>query len=188
MNETLIDKDSFSDDRNQLKKLLKDALLFKEVTLASGKKSNYYLDARLITLSAQGSLFTARVLLNFLQDYQTNAIGGLTMGADPIASSVAALSGTEDMPINAFIVRKEAKGHGTGRQIEGPSIKGKNVAIVDDVVTSGGSLLQAAKAATDAGAKVVITTAIVDRMEGAGDLIEQAGFKFKPIFTIKELL
>jgi len=185
---SLIERDNILNDRQQLKELLKKALVFKETTLASGKKSHYYLDARQVTLSSEGSLLAARVLLDFLQHYNVGAIGGLTMGADPIVSAVAALSNLEDMSINAFIVRKQSKEHGLKRAIEGPQVKGLSVAVVDDVVTSGGSLLQAATAAKENGAKVAITTALVDRGEGATQLLEEAGFSFKPVFTIKELL
>ena len=187
-NRSLVERDNIFSDRQQLKELLKKALVFKETTLASGKVSHYYLDARQITLSSEGSLLTARVLLDFLQSYNVQAIGGLTMGADPIVSTVAALSNLEDMSINAFIVRKQSKEHGLKRQIEGPPVKSLRVAIVDDVITSGGSLLQAAKAASENEAEVVVTTALVDRQEGAGELLQKAGFEFKPIFTIKELL
>jgi len=185
---SLIDRDNVLNDRQQLKELLKKALVFKETTLASGKTSHYYLDARQITLSSEGSLLTARVLLDFLQSYNVQAIGGLTMGADPIVSTVAALSNLEDMSINAFIVRKQSKEHGMKRQIEGPPVKGLRVAVVDDVVTSGGSLLQAAKAARESEAEIAITTALVDRGEGARELLSKEGFTFEPIFTIKELL
>lgn len=185
---TLTDQDYKFSDREQLRKLLKKALFFEETTLASGKKSNYYIDARLVTLSSEGSLLVARVLLNMLEDYKVQAIGGLTLGADPIAGAIATLSGLEEIPINAFIVRKQTKAHGRQRLVEGPSIEGQNVAVVDDVVTSGNSLLIAAQAAKENGAKVAITTALVDRQEGASELLEKAGFKFQPVFTVKELL
>lgn len=188
MNKSLVKKEHHPEDIKRLKSLLSEAIVFRETTLASGKKSHYYLDARLITLSSEGSMLVGRILLNFLQNYNIEAVGGLTMGADPISSAVSVVSCIEDVPINAFIVRKEAKAHGRQRQVEGPSIEGKNVLIVDDVVTSGGSLVQAAEVAVEHGAKVVLTTAIVDRQEGASELITSKGFAFKPIFTVKELL
>ncbi len=185
---TLASQEYREDDREKLKGLLKEAMVFEETTLASGKKSHYYLDARLITLSSVGALLVSRVLLNMLQDYDVDAIGGMTMGADPIVSAVAVLGCLEDMSIDAFIVRKQAKEHGRQKQVEGPSIKGKKVVIVDDVVTSGGSLLQTVDAAQSAGAEVVLTTCLVDRQEGAKDLLDKRDLKFEPVFTVKELL
>lgn len=184
----LTEKNNRNDYRNELKKLLKEALFFKEVTLSSGKKRNYYIDARLVTLSSKGSLLVAKILLKFLENYELNAVGGPTLGADPIIGGISVLGALEEVPLNTFIVRKKVKEHGRGRRIEGPSIEGKNVGIIDDVVTSGSSLIDAAQAAKEAEAKVIITTALVDREEGASDLIKDKGFKYLPIFSAKELL
>ena len=185
---TLDSQRNISEDKEKLKALLKDSIVFEETTLASGKKSHYYLDARLITLSSEGVLLTAKVLLDMLQEYEVDAIGGMTMGADPIVSVVAALGCIEDTSVDAFIVRKQVKQHGRQKLIEGPSIKGKKVIVIDDVVTSGGSLLQAVDAARQSGGEVVFTTCLVDRQEGAKELLEKNGLKFRPVFTVKELL
>ncbi len=161
-----------------------------DFTLSSGKKSSYYLDCRLTTLDPRGALLIARLILERIRAHriQADAIGGLTMGADPIATAVAVVSGLEGNPIPAFIVRKETKGHGTQRSIEGYDGKtGSRVIVVDDVCTTGDSILKAAEKAEEAGYEVVATFCVVDREEGGTELIAQR-YPFYPLFTAKELL
>lgn len=157
-------------------------------TLAGGRTSNYYIDGRLVTLSARGALLIGRVLLPMLRERRAQAVGGLTMGADPIAAAVAAESARDGEPIDAFLVRKEAKGHGTGRRVEGPAIRGRRVAVVDDVLTSGGSLVQAIAVSREEGAEVVGAWVLVDRAEGGRAAVEKTGVPLTAVFTISEVL
>ena len=135
--------------KNQLKKLLKDtgAVKFGEFTLSSGKKSDFYVDCRKVTLHPQGAKLVGKIILEKIKDLKVDAVGGMTMGADPIIGAVITLG---DIP--GFIVRKKAKEHGTGQKIEGLIEKGWKVLIVEDVATTGGSALQAIEAAEAAGA------------------------------------
>ena len=161
-----------------------------DFTLSSGKKSSYYLDCRMTTLDPRGALLIGRIILERIRtnNIQADAIGGLTMGADPVATAVAVVSAIEAKPLPAFIVRKEAKGHGTQRSIEGYDGKpGSRVIVVDDVCTTGGSILAAAEKAEQAGYEVVATFCVVDREEGGTELIVKR-YPFYPLFTAKDLL
>jgi orotate phosphoribosyltransferase len=168
----------------------KKSLRIGDFTLSSGKKSSYYLDCRTTTMNSRGALLIARLILETIRTEHINAdaIGGLTLGADPIVASVAVVSEIEGPPLNAFIVRKEAKGHGTQRFIEGyDGPKGSRVIIVDDVCTTAGSLLKAAEKAEDAGYQVVATFCVVDREEGGTELIQKK-YPFYALLTAKDLL
>jgi orotate phosphoribosyltransferase len=161
-----------------------------DFTLSSGKKSSYYLDCRMTTLDPRGALLIGRLILERIRTHnvRADAIGGLTMGADPIATAVAVVSSLEGAPISAFIVRKEAKGHGTQRSIEGYDGKpGSRVVVVDDVCTTGDSILKAAEKAEEAGYQVVAAFCVVDREEGGTELIAKR-YPFYPLFTAKDLL
>ena len=178
-------------DRARLREvILENSLEMGDFTLTSGKKASYYLDCRTTTLHPLGALLTARLMLKTIRDQGIDAvaIGGLTLGADPIVAAIAVVSQMEETPLPAFIVRKEAKGHGAKRQIEGwqgPS--GSRVIIVDDVCTSGGSMLEACGKVEEAGYEVVATMCVVDREEGGADAIT-ARYPFYPIFTSGQLL
>jgi orotate phosphoribosyltransferase len=158
--------------------------------LSSGKTSSYYLDCRTTTLDPRGAFLIGSLIFQQIRDRKidADAVGGLTMGADPIATAVAIVSGLEGMPIPAFLVRNEAKGHGTQRQIEGytgpPNSK---VVIVDDVCTTGASILKAAEKAEQAGYQVVATFSVVDREEGGTEAIAKK-YPFYCLLTAKELL
>ena len=175
-------------ERDQLRDLLKSrSLMFGDFTLASGKKSKYYFDSKRTTLLAEGAWLTAREVLRLVRDkgIKADAVGGLTLGADPIVCPVAALSHSEGPPLRAFIVRKEAKDHGTGRQIEGVLDPESRVIVVDDVVTTAGSTLKAIEAAEAAGHTVVAVICLVDREEGGGEKL--AKYPFYPIFRKSEI-
>lgn len=175
-------------DRERLKDLLrKHSLMFGEFTLASGKKSNYYFDSKKTTLLAEGAYLTAVEILALLDEHaiRADAIGGLTLGADPIVCPVAALSQLGERPLSAFIVRKETKGHGTERKIEGNLEPGCDVVIVDDVVTTAGSTLKAIEAAEAAGHKVVAVVCLVDREEGGTEKLSR--WPFYPVFRRSEI-
>lgn len=169
-----------------LKMIQEKALRRGDFTLASGKKAKFYLDGKQVTLDPQGLLLTAKVILSMLHGVKVDAVGGPTMGADPIAAAVALMSLQTGKPLKAFIVRKEAKGHGTQRMVEGPAIeKGDHVVMLEDVITTGGSVLKAIHDVEALGAKVVKTICLVDRNEGASATLEPYGYS--PIFTLEDL-
>ncbi len=174
--------------RELLRPLVQSALIHKETVLASGRKSSFYFDGRLVTLSAAGAYYLARHLLETIPFDEYDAIGGLTMGADPICSAVSALSFETGHPKVAFIVRKERKGHGRMNRIEGPLEEGSRVVIVDDVATSGGSIMDCVDAVkAERGCHIARVVALVDRQQGARELFESAGYLFTPVFTAEEL-
>ena len=156
--------------------------------LSSGKKSDYYIDGKIVTLHSEGISLIARIIFNMIQDLEVDAIGGMTMGADPIAAAVAYESFKQGQPIDAFIVRKEIKKHGTQKFIEGPLRKNLRVVIVDDVVTTGNSLVNSIQRVQEEGCKVVAVIALVDRMEGAREAVESQNCQFSPIFTRDDVL
>src|SRR5262245_7433629 len=160
-----------------------------DFTLSSGKKSSYYLDCRMTTLDPRGAFLIARLILQGMHDHniEADAIGGLTMGADPIATAVAVVSGLAGKPVSAFVVRKETKWHGMQRAIEGYDGKaGSRVIVVDDVCTTGESILKAAEKAEEVGYEVTAAFCVVDREEGGTELIAKR-YPFYPLFTAKEL-
>lgn len=159
-----------------------------DFTLASGRKSPYYLDGRLVTLDGEGSWLIARVILDLIEReaIEAEAIGGLTLGADPIAAATAAVAHASGRSLSAFIVRKESKGHGTGRRVEGPLSAGQRVIVVEDVVTTAGSTLQAIQAVEAIGCRVTAVVCLVDRGEGGAGAL--AGYRYYPLFEVAELL
>lgn len=175
-------------DRKRLLVLLKEhSLMFGDFTLASGRKSNFYFDSKKTTLRPEGAYLVAAEMLQMLSEKRidADAVGGLTLGADPIVCPIAALSYTTGSPLRAFIVRKEAKDHGTTRQIEGDLEPASRVVVVDDVVTTGGSTLKAIEAAESAGHEVVAVLCIVDREEGGAEALSR--WPFFPLFTRSEI-
>jgi orotate phosphoribosyltransferase len=181
---------SLQELKSQLLALLKKEALKKgEFVLSSGKTSSYYLDGRVITLTPEGAYLVAGIILRLIKGKDINVIGGPTMGADPIVGAVAALSHLNSGPIEkAFIVRKSAKGHGIERQIEGPELKkGDRAIIVDDVATTGKSLIEAKEALVKKGVEAREALVIVDRCEGAKENLARAGLALLAIFSIKDL-
>jgi len=169
--------------------LHKDALKKGKFILSSGKESNFYLDGRIITMTPEGVYLVASIILEWIKGADIQALGGPTLGADPIVGAVAALSHIQQIPLKAFIVRKQAKEHGTQRQIEGPALKpGERVVIVDDVATTGKSLVEAKAALDKIGVIVDRAIVIVDRNDGAKENLEATGCKLQAIFNIKELV
>lgn len=167
--------------------LLEYSLRFGDFTLTSGRKSDYYIDGKQTTLRSRGVYLVAQLILDELKGAGVDAIGGPTLGADPVIGAVVALAAHENIPLIGFIVRKEAKGHGTQRMIEGPLQSGMRVAVFDDVVTTGGSLKHAIDQIEAAQCTVVQVLAIVDRQEGARENFAQWGYPFQALFTIDEL-
>jgi orotate phosphoribosyltransferase len=174
--------------RQRLLELLKtQALSLGNFKLSSGKESDYYIDGKRVTLTPEGAFLTAVLILDALRDEEFDALGGPTLGADPIVGAVAALSWLKGKPVKTFIVRKNPKKHGTERWIEGPLSSGDKVVIVEDVVTTGKSAMEAIKRVEEIGCEVVKVVALVDRMEGAGEKFEEAGYRFQPLFTAGEI-
>lgn len=175
-------------ERDRLRELLKEhSLMFGDFTLVSGKKSKYYFDSKKTTLLPEGAYLTAREILRTIREngIQAEAIGGITLGADPIVCPVAALSHVDGPPLRAFIVRKEAKEHGTARKIEGNVEPGSRVVVVDDVVTTAGSTLKAIDAAEQAGLEVVAVICLVDREEGGSEKL--ASWPYYPLYRRSEI-
>jgi orotate phosphoribosyltransferase len=167
--------------------LLEKAIKFGDFTLASGQKSSYYINCKMATLDSEGLYLIAELMLDKLDGVPLDAIGGLTLGADPIIGAMTALAHKRGRKLTGFIVRKEAKDHGTRGQVEGLLVSGMKVAIVEDVATTGGSAGKAIEAASAMGCEIVTILAIVDRRQGAEEKFRQMGIKFDPIFRKEEL-
>lgn len=162
-----------------------------DFTLASGKKSSYYFDGRQTALHPKGAWLIGNLFNHLLADIDNlHAVGGMTLGADPLVTATSVISFEKGQDISAFIVRKEAKGHGTGNYIEGLANipKGSRVAMLEDVVTTGGSLLKACDRVKDAGLEIVAVATILDRQEGGKEAIEKAGYTLRSIFTPSSLV
>jgi orotate phosphoribosyltransferase len=177
-------------DRDRLIALLqRDALRTGRFTLASGRTSHYYVDGRQVTLSAEGAMLIAEGMLGLMSDLPgVAAVGGLTMGADPIVGAMLAWAPRFGrMDLRGFLVRKEPKGHGTGRQVEGPLRAEDSVVIVDDVATTGGSSLKAIDAVQAMGCVVARVMVVLDRLEGASFAFAERGVEYRPLLTIRDL-
>ena len=161
-----------------------------QFTLASGKQSTFYIDARLTTMSPEGLSTVGPLALSALRQtgWRVDAIGGLTLGADPIAYAISYASANSDRPLRAFTVRKELKAHGTGKLIEGPFKQGDHVAVIEDVITTGGSAIRAIDAVRAAGGVVTGVLALVDREEGGRQTIEKAGVPVITLVTASQIL
>jgi orotate phosphoribosyltransferase len=170
--------------------LVRRSLFQGDFTLASGAHSSYYVDARRTTMSAEGQFLVGEVALRAIEEagWRPGWIGGLSLGADPIAYAVAHRSWLEGRPIEGFSVRKKAKDHGTGNRIEGGVPEGADVVVVEDSMTSGGSALEAVAALEAHGARVVGVLTVVDREEGGADRIRKEGYPVVALFTARELL
>ena len=173
--------------REELLKLVKEKAVRKgEYTLSSGKRANYYIDGKQVTLDPQGILLVGKTILAMLHGVQVDAVGGPTLGADPIATAVALLSSQTGKPLKAFIVRKEEKKHGTQKRIEGPELeRGNHVVVVEDIITSGQTVMDSIREVEKQGCRVVKVVCLVDREEGADKLL--GDYNFSPIFTKTEL-
>jgi orotate phosphoribosyltransferase len=180
------------DYRNQLLKLLVEKSfkysmepVFK---LASGRMSNYYIDCKKVTLNSSGLLLVGELLYDKIKDLDITGLGGLTLGADPISMAGAMISTQKGKIVNPFVVRKEAKGHGTMAYIEGIVQEGDSVVVIDDVITTGGSTIKAIERAKNAGFNIVKAVVLVDREEGGREAIEALDVPVDPIFTRTQLM
>jgi orotate phosphoribosyltransferase len=172
---------------------LRDILIGKSLqrgdfTLSSGQKSTYYIDGKNTTLDARGAFLAGRVLLAMIADDVPDAVGGLTLGADPIVGAMLALAGLENLELEGFIVRKQAKEHGTQSLVEGPIDKGDRVVIIEDVLTTGASALKAVRAVRAIGCTVDRVLVIVDREQGGRENLQKEGCRVEAVFSVDELL
>jgi orotate phosphoribosyltransferase len=173
-------------DRDELLALIKsDAVVLGKVTLSSGREADYYVDLRRVTLSAAAAPLVGRVMLETTADLEYDAVGGLTLGADPVATAMLHAAAATGRVLDAFVVRKEGKAHGLQRRIEGPDVAGRRVLAVEDTSTTGGSVLTAVEALREAGAEVVGVAVIVER--GAADAVAAAGLGYRAAYSTAEL-
>ena len=178
-----------TDDRDRLRQMLLDrSMRFGEFVLSSGATSNYYIDVRKTSLHPEGLRWISKLFFEALQADQVTAVGGLTLGADPLVAGVMLHSAEMGKPLEGFLVRRVAKDHGTRGEVEGNLAGHKRVAILDDVITSGESALIAATAAESYKAEVVRILAVVDRGQGAPQIFQQRGYPYTPLFSIGDLL
>jgi orotate phosphoribosyltransferase len=176
------------DMKARLLELIKEKALFLgKRRLSSGKMSDHYIDGKLITCDPEGIYLTGKIILSMLGDEGIDAVGGMTIGADPIAAAVSVLSYLENRPVKAFIVRSVQKEHGMGKLIEGHLQKGWSVVVVEDVITTGGSALKAIRAVEEAGAVVKKVIVLVDRLEGAKESLAEKKIPLVSIFNIGDL-
>ncbi|MEM1069314.1 MAG: orotate phosphoribosyltransferase [Planctomycetota bacterium] len=176
-------------DRDALIELLRtESLQRGDFTLASGKKASYYLDCRNLTLHPKGANLIAAGMLDAMQSAGSlpDAVGGMAIGADPITAAIVTIAGQKDLPLKGFMVRKEPKAHGTGKQVEGPVQPGQHVVIVEDVITSGGSAIKAVDAAREFGLVVDRVIAIIDRLAGGEEAFKEKGLELITLTTIRD--
>ena len=172
--------------REELKsEILNKAVVRGKVILSSGKEADFYVDLRRVTLDATAAPLVGEVMLELTKDLDYEAVGGLTLGADPVATAMLHAAAKTGRKLNAFVVRKAEKAHGLQRRIEGPDVKGKKVLAVEDTSTTGGSVLTAVEALREAGAEVVGVAVIVER--GAKEKVESAGLKYLAAFSLADL-
>ncbi|MDK1473088.1 orotate phosphoribosyltransferase [Streptomyces sp. 549] len=175
-----------SDVRADLLQQIKDkAVVHGKVTLSSGAEADFYVDLRRITLDGEAAPLTGQVMLDLTADLEYDAVGGLTLGADPVAGSMLHAAAARGRRLDAFVVRKAGKAHGLQRRIEGPDIAGRRVLIVEDTSTTGGSPLTAVEAAREAGAEVVAVATIVER--SAAPAMEDAGLTYRYAYDLSDL-
>ncbi|BCJ39072.1 orotate phosphoribosyltransferase [Actinocatenispora thailandica] len=173
-------------DRENLRQLIKDlAVVHGKVVLSSGREADYYVDLRRITLHHAAAPLVGRVLLDLTADWGYDAVGGLTLGADPVATAVLHAAAARGHGVDAFVVRKQGKAHGLQRRIEGPDVAGRRVLAVEDTSTTGGSVLDAVEALRAEGAEVVGVAVVVDR--GAGDAVRAAGLEYRAAYSLADL-
>ena len=178
-----------SSAREQLIEYIKaDAVFHGDFTLTSGKKASFYVDLRKLSLDHRAAPLIGQVMLDLIADVpDVAAVGGLTMGADPIATSMLHQGVLRGSTLDALVVRKEPKDHGRGRQVEGPEVSGKRVVVVEDTSTTGGSPLKAIEALERAGAEIAAVAVVIDRNTGAKEVIEAAGYPYLAALDLADL-
>jgi len=177
------------EEREELRQMIvRDAYFREKIILSSGKESDYYIDARRVTLNARGCYLCARMILDHIGNGAIDAIGGPTLGADPMIGAIAVLGVQTERPINTFIIRKTAKAHGKQQQVEGPHLKeGSRVILIDDVATTGKAFIQSIDVLTKLGIHVEKAICLVDRGEGASEAVAQRNCELVSIFNINEI-
>ncbi len=179
--------DPAADRARLLDLIVARAIVHGRVTLSSGAEADFYVDLRRISLDGEAAPLVGRVLRELTKDLDYDAVGGLTLGADPVATSMLHAAAASGERLDAFVVRKEGKAHGLQQRIEGPSIAGRRVLVVEDTTTTGASPLTAVEAAREAGAEVVAVATIADRATGAGEKVEAQGVPYRFAFSVQEL-
>ena len=180
--------DAIAADRAQLLELIKaNAIVHGKVTLSSGKEADYYVDLRRISLSGVAAPLVGRVMRDLTKGFDYVAVGGLTLGADPVATSMLHAAAAAGEQVDAFVVRKAGKAHGLQQRIEGPSIQGRRVLVVEDTTTTGASPLEAVAACREEGAEVVAVATIADRATGSKEKIEAEGLTYLSAFSMEDL-
>jgi orotate phosphoribosyltransferase len=173
-------------DREALRQQIVDkAVVHGKVILSSGREADYYVDLRRVTLDAEAAPLIGRVMRELTADWDYAAVGGLTLGADPVATAMLHAGAARGEQLDAFVVRKEGKAHGLQRRIEGPDVIGRRVLAVEDTSTTGSSVMAAVDALREAGAEVVGVAVIVDR--GAGDAVREAGLDYRAAYSLEDL-
>ena len=167
--------------------ILTKAVVHGKVILSSGKEADYYVDLRRVTLDSVAAPLVGQVMLDLTADLDYDAVGGLTLGADPVATAMMHVAASKGRALDSFVVRKAEKAHGLQRRIEGPDVKGKKVIVVEDTSTTGGSPLTAAKALEEAGAIIVAVATVVDRDTGADKVIGDAGYRYLSAVSLDDL-
>jgi orotate phosphoribosyltransferase len=180
-----------TNDKSKLIELIKKlAIVHGKVTLSSGIEAKYYVDLRRATLHHEAAPLIGKLMIRMLEEAgieKFDAVGGLTMGADPVATAMLHQAHGMGKSVDAFVVRKEAKAHGMGRQVEGPDVAGKSLIVVEDTSTTGGSPLTAATALEQAGGKILAVATVVDRDTGARQAIEAKGYRYLSLISLEEL-
>lgn len=177
-----------TDARTRLLDLIRStAIVHGRVTLSSGKDADYYVDLRRITLDGEAAPLVGQVMNDLVADLDFDAVGGLTMGADPVATAMVHARSAAGGRLDAFVVRKAEKAHGLQQRIEGPSITGRRVLVVEDTSTTGGSPLTAVAACRDAGAEVVAVAVIADRASGAEEKVREQGLDYRAAYSMDDL-
>lgn len=179
---------SIAEDRARLLEIVKaKAIVHGRVTLSSGREADYYVDLRRITLDGQAAPLVGRVMLELTADLDYDAVGGLTLGADPVATSMLHAAAAQGRRLDAFVVRKAGKAHGLQQRIEGPSVRGRRVLVVEDTSTTGASPLDAVAAVHETGATVLAVATIADRDTGAAQRFAAAGLDYRFVYGLAEL-
>ncbi|HER44467.1 MAG TPA: orotate phosphoribosyltransferase [Candidatus Eisenbacteria bacterium] len=176
-------------EREELKAILEKRSIMKgEFTLVSGKKSSYYINGKMTTLNSRGLYLAAKLLLDECEGLTYDGFAGPTIGADPVIGALLILSAERGLDKEGFLIRKKSKEHGTRNLVEGKMERGTRVILLEDVATTGGSLIRAADAVRDGGGEIVAVFTIVDREEGAAEAIAEAGYNFRSLYKVRELL
>lgn len=187
LNIRLPNEESSVSKQELLEHITSEAIVRGKVTLSSGKEADYYVDLRRVTLSGVAAPLVGQVMLDLTADLSYDAVGGLTMGADPVATAMLHAAAAQGRALDAFVVRKAGKAHGLQQRIEGPSIKGRRVIVVEDTSTTGASALEAVAAVREAGAEVVAVAVIADRSTGARERIEAEGVAYLTAYGLQDL-